>query len=314
MEPFQKYSLAAKIAMVLLGSYGMARSTTYMTEATLLQELAASEEKAPVKAANTRPQAATRKDASGLLSHNIFYSGYAPAASQPASEPAAPIISDAPADCSNATQDPSGAKLNGTVVAKPSEFSHITVTENGSKGTSVYWLNDKAFDDAAEVYEIHPKKVFFKRATGCTYLALGEQSIAKPVLGAPPPIAAAPPVPGEAPTMEGISKLSETSYEVSRALLDSKMSDLGALASEARAIPNMKNGEFNGFKLYAIRSTSVFAQLGLKNGDVLQSVNGEKVDSLDKAMSMLKTLSSASSVQLGIQRRGANTNLDYSIR
>jgi general secretion pathway protein C len=47
-----------------------------------------------------------------------------------------------------------------------------------------------------------------------------------------------------------------------------------AVAKGARVVPAVKNGKPDGFKLYAIRPSSVYSKLGLTNGDTIQSING----------------------------------------
>lgn len=316
----RKYFWAGTLLTIIASAYFVARSATYFADGFILEKLSESSPSGRPGALPSRPRTSTtplqKKSGRPVIERNIFNSAYEPEGPPPPpspdTEPA--LVSDAPADCSNATVDPSGARLNGTVVATPMEFSNITVTEPGSADAVIYWYGDKAFGGEAEVYEVHPKKVFFKRGGQCTYLALGEENSARPVAPARPTTIAPPAIASNAPTIEGITQLSENSYQIDRSLVDEKLANLASLANEAKAIPNMRGGEFNGFKLYAIRSTSLFAQLGLKNGDIIQTVNGEKVDSLDKAMGLLKDLSSASSIQIGLQRRGAPVTIDYSIR
>lgn len=320
MAIFQKYSWAMTAATVLTSSFLVAKATNYVVEEKLIEEQITADRgqgSAGVKALSKKTATIIQKNGDPIVDRNLFNSN---ATTQPATTPTsgptdAPLA-DVPSDCTNAAVDPSGATLRGTIVASPQEFSNITVSENGTAGTSIYWVGDKAFNSDAEVYEVHARKVFFKRSTGCTYLILGELGVAK---AAPAPVTPAnvPPVLASADpaiTTEGITKTGDNSYEISRDLINSKLSDLATLTNEAKAIPNMKNGEFNGFKLYAIRSTSIFSQIGMKNGDILQTVNGEKVDSLEKAMGLLGTLGSASSIQIGMQRRGQDVKMDYSIK
>jgi type II secretory pathway component PulC len=316
---FQKYNWALTAVTVLTSSFLVAKATNYIVEEKLIEEQIIADHSqgtAGGKALAKKTATIIQKNGDPIVDRNLFNSN---ATTQPATTPASgptdALLTDAPGDCTNATIDPSGATIRGTIVASPKEFSNITVSENGTAGTSIYWVGDKAFNSDAEVYEVHARKVFFKRATGCTYLILGEAGVAKPVVSAPP--VGVPPTLASADaaiTTEGISKTGENSYEISRDLINSKLSDLATLTNEAKAIPNMKNGEFNGFKLYAIRSTSVFSQIGMKNGDILQTVNGEKIDSLEKAMGLLGTLGSASSIQIGMQRRGQDVKMDYSIK
>lgn len=309
----QKYKWVFTVGALVSSSYLTARAATYYADSAILEQIQEGAPKITAAKPGIKKASEAHKSSDPITKRNIFDSQASSQPATPASAPteAAPILSDAPPDCTNATVDPSGATLKGTIVAFPDSDSNVTLAESGAKGTSIYWMGEKAFNGEAEVYQVRAKKVFFKRATGCTYLALGETGVPKAVAAPVAPVVAGA---DAAITTEGINKTGENSYEISRDLINSKLSDLAALTTEAKAIPNMKNGEFNGFKLYAIRSTSVFAQIGLKNGDIIQSVNGERVDSLEKAMQLLDTFKSASNVQLGLQRRGAQTTMDYSIR
>jgi len=76
----------------------------------------------------------------------------------------------------------------------------------------------------------------------------------------------------------------------------------------------MKDGKSDGFKLYAIRASSVFASLGLLNGDTLQAVNGQELTSADKALDAFTKLASAKTVTLQIVRRGAKVIHTYTLK
>ena len=68
------------------------------------------------------------------------------------------------------------------------------------------------------------------------------------------------------------------------------------VAKGARVVPAVKNGKPDGFKLYAIRPSSVYAKLGLQNGDTLQSINGFELTSADKALEVYTKLREATSL------------------
>ncbi|HEX7704779.1 MAG TPA: hypothetical protein VF403_28760, partial [Kofleriaceae bacterium] len=75
-----------------------------------------------------------------------------------------------------------------------------------------------------------------------------------------------------------------------------------------------KDGKPDGFKLYAIRPSSVYAKLGLQNGDTLQSINGFDLTSADKALEVYTKLREATSLQVSVTRRGKQEQLSYTIR
>ncbi|MGN6103917.1 MAG: type II secretion system protein GspC, partial [Kofleriaceae bacterium] len=60
--------------------------------------------------------------------------------------------------------------------------------------------------------------------------------------------------------------------------------------------------------------TSVYAKLGLTNGDTITSINGLELNSADAALSAYTKLRDASSLELDVTRRGKPVTIKYSIR
>ena len=119
------------------------------------------------------------------------------------------------------------------------------------------------------------------------------------------------------PVQQGeVTKLSETDFTLKRDDINKLTSNLPDLLQQARAIPKMgAGGQVEGFALVDIAPGSIYERLGLKRGDVIKSVNGEKIDSPAKAMEMYNALrGSASSIGLGIERDGRDNNFNYNIQ
>jgi len=101
-----------------------------------------------------------------------------------------------------------------------------------------------------------------------------------------------------------IRKIDDTHYEIKSSLVDRILLNPMAVAKGARVVPSVKDGKPNGFKLYAIRPASLYLLIGLQNGDTVESVNGQLLDSADKALDVYTTLRSAKRIELGLIRRG----------
>ena len=112
----------------------------------------------------------------------------------------------------------------------------------------------------------------------------------------------------------GIKKVDDTTYVIAKSLVDAVLANPMAIAKGARVVPAVKNGKPDGFKLYAIRPSSVYAKLGLTNGDLLQSINGFELTSADKALEVYTKLREATQLEVEITRRGKPQTLKYSIR
>jgi general secretion pathway protein C len=106
-----------------------------------------------------------------------------------------------------------------------------------------------------------------------------------------------------------IKKIDATHVEIPKLLVDKITANPMAFAKGARVVPSMTNGKPDGFKLYAIAPGSLFARIGLENGDTLHSANGFELTSADKALEVYSKLRSATSVELEVVRRGKPVTL-----
>ena len=112
----------------------------------------------------------------------------------------------------------------------------------------------------------------------------------------------------------GIKKIDDSTYEIDKSLVDKVLANPMAVAKGARVVPAVKNGKPDGFKLYAIRPSSVYAKLGLSNGDTIQSINGFELTTADKALEVYTKLREATSLEMEVTRRGKPVTLKYTIR
>ncbi len=113
---------------------------------------------------------------------------------------------------------------------------------------------------------------------------------------------------------DGIQKVSDTEFNIAEGELQKQMGNLNALATQARIVPNFKNGKGNGFRIYSIKPGSLYDKVGIKNGDVIQEINSMKLDSPEKALEIYAKLKTEKSIQINLERRGRNVSLQYNVR
>lgn len=104
------------------------------------------------------------------------------------------------------------------------------------------------------------------------------------------------------------------SCTVDRAFVNKVLSNPAMLAKQARVVPSIKDGETRGFKFYGVRPGSLPKLLGVKNGDMVKSINGQPLTSIDEAMGMYTKMRNASSLNVVIERRGATVTKDITIK
>jgi general secretion pathway protein C len=199
------------------------------------------------------------------------------------------------------------AMLTGTLVSDVPAYSAAFIVEDGKTSAMAYGIGQKLKD--AELVEIRDDRVRFRRGTDEQWLILGQKSgegkPASTVASADPGAA------GEG----GITKNSETSFAIDRSLWEAKLQDLTSLSREARPLLHRgPDGNYDGYRLSAIRRGSLADQLGIKNGDIIHSVNGTPIDSVDAAMRAFDELRSGSSFKLEVTRRGQPVSLDYAVK
>ena len=112
----------------------------------------------------------------------------------------------------------------------------------------------------------------------------------------------------------GIREVDPTTRDVDRSLVDKVLANPMAIAKGARVVPAVKDGKPAGFKLYAIRPSSVYAKLGLANGDTVEKVNGYALTSADAALEVYTKLREAKRVELDVVRRGKPVRLVWIIK
>jgi membrane-associated protease RseP (regulator of RpoE activity) len=114
---------------------------------------------------------------------------------------------------------------------------------------------------------------------------------------------------------KGIRSIGENTFEIDKALVDKVLADPMSYAkSSGRVVPGIRDGKSDGIVFYAIRPNSLFAKLGLANGDRIHAINGIDLSSADKALEVYTKLREAASLQLSITRRGKPTELTYTIK
>ena len=240
-----------------------------------------------------------------------------PAKPTQAAAPEAVVVADA-FDDSELKPCTLPMSLRATVVFDENPtWSFAVMTNNSDHEPEIYTINEDSSEvtSDATLIEIRNREVVVRRRDHF------ERCVAE---GEKPDQAAERPRPrigmrndeedGDADPTSGVSKVSETEYNIDRGELDRVLSNLNEVATQARIVPSFKNGKANGFKLFSIKPGSIYAKIGLHNGDVIQKINGYEINSPDKALEIYQKLRDASHVSVDLQRRGRDMGFSYNIR
>ena len=185
---------------------------------------------------------------------------------------------------------------------------------------TVYKLGEN-IPNAGKMVEVDKDRIIIDHNGKRVALELPREALPGPVMGmqpVPPPVeddsAEASndnPDDGFDPNVED---LGDNRYKIPRSTIDHSLGNMNQLLTQIRAIPNIQNGRTNGFSLSEVEPGSVFDEMGLQEGDVLQSVNGQTVADPGQAMQMMNALRNANSINIVVMRDGHPTTLTYQIQ
>jgi type II secretion system protein C len=111
-----------------------------------------------------------------------------------------------------------------------------------------------------------------------------------------------------------LKKLGPGKFEVSRNEVQQTMENPAQFFSQMRAMPHFVNGKTDGFSISQVQPGSVFDQLGLQNGDLLTSIDGQPVTNPMQAMALIQAVKTVSAIDLVVNRGGAPTSVHLDLR
>lgn len=243
---------------------------------------------------NSAPSAvlSKRQYIDGILARNIFDS--------------ASIGKEAEASVTDTTLTDLDLRLIGTLVASPESYSvaYISPDEDDAEAGS-YAIGDMIED--ATITAIAVDQVTLRR---------GDDSIETLSMSDEEPAPRRPAArSNDDEGEEGIDKVDDNHYVIDRSLVDQYMTDLDAVSRLGRAIPHRgSDGEIDGYRLSGIRRRSMGDQIGIKNGDIVHSVNGQDLTSMQGAMAAYQTLQTEGRFTFEITRRGQRQTMTYEVQ
>ena len=114
-----------------------------------------------------------------------------------------------------------------------------------------------------------------------------------------------------------VRRIDDYTFEIDATRITAVLADPAQIARGVRIVPSVKNGQPDGLKLYAIRPSSLYAALGLMNGDTVHAIDGRSVAGADAALrayaDLRRKVDSRKSItiELSITRRGKPVLLTY---
>jgi general secretion pathway protein C len=304
----KRYFWVIGVLTVVACAFFAAKATGHVVEAKYLTDSKTAPKVAPIASKPTQPVETRSKDGKPIADRNMFCSDCLPPVEVPIT----------PSDPSQIQMTSLPLQLVATSVGIREEYSFASVLDTSNNRQGAYNIGD-TIPGAGPVKEIHYKYIDFQNTSTNRVERLSLGGVV-PVVATAPTEAPKPDDSGEpkddltASLDSGIKKIDDTNFEIERSLVDKVLANPMAVAKGARVVPAVKNGKANGFKLYAIRPSSVYSKLGFSNGDTIHSINGFELTSADKALEVYTKLKEANSLQVEVTRRGKPVTLNYGIK
>jgi len=88
---------------------------------------------------------------------------------------------------------------------------------------------------------------------------------------------------------------------------------LGSFLQKLRVKPALEDGKFSGFRVVELREPAFWANVDLRLGDVIKSVNGMPIERDTQAYAAFESLRKAGELEVELAREGNPHTLSYRI-
>ncbi|NRD50976.1 type II secretion system protein GspC [Corallococcus exiguus] len=219
----------------------------------------------------------------------------------------APRVEVTPAPAEDLRRSTLAIRLLGTLVAQDPRWSMASIHELPAGSAHSLMVSDLI--QGARVFAIERERILLLVDGRLEYVD-GFGSVPPVAVNAHPGAAQS----GGSGLGRGIRETGPDTYAVPREDVTEALTHLPELSMQARVVPAFKDGRPVGFKLFSIREESFYARMGLRNGDVLQRINGLDLDSPDKALEAFTKLRDARRIELQIERGGAPVRKTFDVQ
>jgi type II secretion system protein C len=200
--------------------------------------------------------------------------------------------------------------LLATLVAEPAVYSSALIAEEkGEAGALGYGIGDDILGEGT-IHAIESGRVYIKRRDGALeFIDMGGTYQKTPSTDGPKA------GPGGDEEEEGVTQAGPNKFVIEKEVLDKLLENPEQLYSQVRAVPHKgPDGQVDGYRLSGIRRKSLFYKLGVKNGDIIHSVNGKSLDSMGNAMDAYNSMQGERNFNFELTRRNKRETFEYEVR
>lgn len=201
--------------------------------------------------------------------------------------------------------------LVSTVVLQDSVKSVASVQVRGNKSLQ-YLREGEKVNNIAEIGSIDDKRVVLKNLNSgeCEYVAAKEKrekrlapiKVERNLQKGKKIIQAA--------KRTGISN-EGNKFKIKKSLRDEMMSDMSNILTQARAVQIQNPDGTLSFSMQEIVPGSIFSNLNIQDGDIINNINGKPINSLNEIMSQFGQLKTRDEYEIKLKRNGEEITYEY---
>jgi general secretion pathway protein C len=109
-------------------------------------------------------------------------------------------------------------------------------------------------------------------------------------------------------------QIGEREYILDGRKIQQSLDNPEQILTDARLLPNMKEGRQEGFSISEVVPGGIYHSLGLRNGDILLRINGLAISNPEVAIQAMSALKGMNNVNLDIIRNSQNMSMNYRIK
>jgi general secretion pathway protein C len=211
--------------------------------------------------------------------------------------------------------------LTGTIYGGD-PLSGIALVENTTKKTiNSFMVGDSLLKDVT-LKEIHKQKIIIDNNGRTEFVELVQEKLSRSrrqkkqavasTSDSVAPIATEPPPPSF--KEEGFER-KDRDMTMSQSYRSKLLTaDFTKVLQDAKASPNMVDGELKGFVMTRIRKDSIYEKAGLQNDDIVTEVNGVPLTDTAQSIRLLQSLRGESEIEIRIVRGGSPLKFNLNVK
>lgn len=202
----------------------------------------------------------------------------------------------------------SSIKLIGTVAGGDS-IAYAVFEDPSSKKQVLFKVGDNVFN-AGKLIKVERRKAYVQQNGTVELVAMPIETWDKNIKRSDSLL-----VPADEKTKDVTSRepLEKKQTVIEEKDVSSAMNSPHTLLSQMRIAPNLSGDKPDGFRLISVTPGSLVDKIGLKKGDIIKSINGTELNTMEQIYEVLQNLKSEKFISIDIIRDGNKTTLNYRI-